>query len=161
MAKRKKDIDDPNQLSIFDYINNQKAAELVAAPKAGSLQIDIEMREVVSDILKGCPLSRYQVVAKMSELTGEDITKSMLDTWTAESKENHRFPAKYVPAFSMATNNSQLLVYLCRKAGLFVMPDTEALRAEIRHLEEDIEKKKREKKKRVVLLQEVEGRDGR
>jgi hypothetical protein len=41
------------------------------------------------------PLSRYQVAAKMSELLDVDITKTMLDSWTAESKEQHRFPALF------------------------------------------------------------------
>lgn len=161
MAKSKKRIDNPNQLSIFDYINEQKTKQASEKPRGGSLNIDIEERHLISDILKRSRWSRYEIAARMSEYTGEEITKSQLDSWTAESKQQWRFPSRYLPAFRHATDNTELIEFHCKKAGLFVVPDTDALRAEIKHLEEDIEKKKQEKKKRIVLLQEVEGRNGR
>ncbi|MDH3976449.1 MAG: hypothetical protein OEV42_19465 [Deltaproteobacteria bacterium] len=157
MANKKKRIDNPNQLTIFDMIQRAKEKAFTTPPRGGSLKIDIEQRHLVSDILKGCRWSRYEVAAKMSELTGDSITKEMLDSWTAESKQRHRFPAEYVPAFCAATENKELVEFLCRKIGVFVMPDTDALRAEIKRIEEDIKKKQKEKKKRETLLFEVEG----
>jgi len=40
--------------------------------------------------------------------------------------------------------------------GVFVLPGPEALRAEIRRLEEEIDKKQQEKKKRLIFLKEME-----
>lgn len=145
---------DINQLSIFDYL--KKVSEEANPLRFGSLNIDGELRELISDILKRCAYSRYQVASRMSELAGEEITKAMLDSWTAESKESHRFPAKYIHIFCVATDNFEALILLCRKAGMFVMPGPEALRAEIRRLEEDIERKRTERRKRVMLLGELE-----
>ena len=90
MAKMKKSID-TNQLS-FETLKFLQEREAVSKP-AGSMDIDRFFRESISESLKNCPLSRYQVAARMSELTGQEISKAMLDSWTAESKEGHRFPA--------------------------------------------------------------------
>lgn len=154
MTKLKNKID-TNQLSLFDVIktfNDQKPA----TKPAGSFDIDRQFREAVSLALKQCPLSRYDVVARMSELCGMDISKAMLDSWTADSKEQHRFPAIYLPAFCEVTGSSEPLKLLGSLTGVFVMPGPDALRAEIQRIEEEIGKKQAEKKKRLVFLKEME-----
>jgi hypothetical protein len=90
MAKMKQRID-INQASLFDLLKNYQEENHASRP-AGSFDIDRQFRELISQALKNCPLSRWQVAARMSELTGHEITKAMLDSWTAESKEAHRFP---------------------------------------------------------------------
>jgi hypothetical protein len=44
-----------------------------------------------------------------------------------------------------------------RLVGVFILPGPEALRAEIQRIEEDINKKQTEKRKRLVFLKEMEG----
>jgi len=155
MSKFKKRFSNDNQITIYDLLQNLQEDEKM--PTAGSFDIDRRFREAVSAVLKRCPLSRYQVAARMSELIGQDITKSMLDSWTAESKENHRFPAIFLPAFCEATGSSDPLKLLSSLVGVFMLPGPEALRAEIRRIEEEIMKKQQEKKKRLLFLQEIEG----
>lgn len=155
MAKVKKYLDS-NQLSLFETLKFLQEREAVSK-SAGSMDIDRFFREAISEALKNCPLSRYQVAARMSELTGQEITKAMLDSWTAESKEGHRFPAIFLPAFCEAVGCSEPLKILGRLVGVFVLPGPEALRAEIRRLEEEIGKKQQEKKKRLIFLKEMEG----
>jgi len=157
MSKLKKRLDNPNQITIFDVIQSLQNKERQSRP-AGSFDIDRQFRESISKALKKCPLSRYQVAARMSELIGCDITKSMLDSWTAESKENHRFPAIFLPAFCEATGQTEPLNILARPVKVFVLPSAEALRSEIHKLEEEIVSKKNEKKKRLMFLKEIEGR---
>lgn len=155
MAKLKQ-ILDPKQASLFDFLKNYQQESQTQRP-AGSFDIDRQFRDAISEALKRCPLSRYQVVARMSELTETDITKTMLDSWTAESKEGHRFPAIFLPAFCEATGCSEPLKLLGKLVGVFVMPGPEALRAEIQRIEEDINKKQNEKRKRLIFLKEMEG----
>lgn len=38
-----------------------------------------QVSELVSEILKGCELDRYEVAARMSRLSGDDVSKNMLD----------------------------------------------------------------------------------
>ncbi len=146
-----------NQQTIFDWI--KKAEELTSQSeilRAGSLDIDSELREAVSSDIKTCPLSRYQISARMSELTGQEITASMLYSWTAESKEKHRFPCQFLPAFVIATGGRRSFNVLSRRSGLFALPGPEALRAEIQKLDEQIKKFKSEKMKRHIFLKEIE-----
>ena len=88
-------------LPLIDLIEATKAAP----KKPGAYDVAAEIRGWASAALKGSPKSRYQVAAEMSELIGIEITKSMLDAWTAESKEGHRLPVEFVPAFCTVTNN--------------------------------------------------------
>lgn len=154
MAKSNQRLD--NQSSLFDLV---KTIQTDQHPRnnPGAFDLDRAFRESVSLALKNCPLSRWQVAARMSELSGCDITKSMLDSWTAESKEQHRFPAIYLPAFCEAVGSSSPMNLLARPVGVFVLPGPEALRAEIQRIEEDILKKQTEKRKRIMFLKEMEG----
>jgi len=159
MARVKKRIDpvSEKQLIIFDLL--QAAEQEQNSPKpAGSLALDTQFREALSDTLKNCQLSRYQVAARMSELTGTEITKSMLDSWTAESKENHRFPAIFLPEFYEATQDIRPWKTLSNSVKLHVMKPPDALRSEVAGIDEQIRKLQREKKKRQAYLAEIERR---
>ena len=81
----------------------------------------------------------------------------MLDSWTAESKEQHRFPAVFLPAFCEAVGSTELLRMLGQAVGAFVLPGPEALRAEIQRIEEEINRKQADKRRRLVFLKEMEG----
>jgi hypothetical protein len=155
MSKRRKIIDS-NQASLFDLLKSY-ADERPAEIPIGSLNDDIQFRAAISEALRRCPLSRYQVAARMSELKGVEITKSMLDSWTAESKEQHRFPATYLNAFCAAVGSTEPFEMLARPIGLFVLPGPEALRAEIQRIDEEIGRKQAEKRRRLMFLKEMEG----
>jgi hypothetical protein len=146
------------QLNIFEWF--KQAQDLIGqqtAPANGSLDIDSELRAAVSADIKACPFSRYQIAARMSELTGQEITESMLYSWTADSKDRHRFPCQFLPAFAIATGQRRTFEVLSRHSGLFALPGPEALRAEIQRLDEEIKTKQGEKQKRLFFLKEIEG----
>jgi len=153
MAKKKLFFD-IRQGSLFDIIKN---CQDMAEKPAGSFDVDRQFRESVNAALKACPLSIYQVAARMSELLGQEITASMIYSWTAESKNKHRFPAIFLSAFCEATGTSTPLAILGRPVDAFVLPGPEALRAEIRRIEEEINKKQTEKRRRMVFLKQMEG----
>ena len=153
-------------MPLFEWV--RKAQELTSQsyfrPK-GSLNIDSEFRSAISEDLRhakdeeGRELSRYQVAARMSDYLGQEITASMLNNWTAESHENHRFPAAWLPAFVHGTGGQRRAIeILSRHSGLFALPGPEALRAEIQRIDEEIKAKKEEKYKRILFLKEIENR---
>lgn len=159
----KRNLKSSTQETLFDYLKKVEAlSRQTTIPPVGSLDIDTELRAAISEDIKhakdstGRELSRYEVAAKMSELTGQDITKSMLDNYTAEAHEKHRFPCQFLPAFVIATGQRRAFETLSRRAGLFALPGPEALRAEIQRLEEEIKRKKAEKHKREIFLKEIE-----
>jgi hypothetical protein len=150
------------QLSIFDFI--RQAAEQTThstRPARGSLDMDKELRAALSDDLRhaksesGRELSRAEVAARMSDLTGEEITLSTLNNWTAPSHP-HSIPAKFIAACVRATGGRAAFEAMSRNAGLFALPGPEALRAEIQRYDEEMKKLKDEKSKRVMYLKEME-----
>jgi hypothetical protein len=162
MTNRKNKLS-PNP-TLFDWLRQVEELSQTTTPVHGSLDIDTELRNALSQDIKhaivpctGRELSRYDIAARMSELVGQEITKSQLDNWTAEAHDKHRFPAQYLPAFVIATGG-QRRVFEClsRHSGLFALPGPEALRAEIRRIDEVIKKHRAEKTKREIFLKEIE-----
>ncbi len=151
-------------MPLFEWV--RKAQELASQSSfrpRGSLNIDAELRSAVSEDLRhakdesGKELSRYQVAARMSDFMGQEITASTLNNMTAESHENHRFPAAWLPAFVHATGGQRrTMEVLSHHSGLFALPGPEALRAEIQRIDEEIKAKKEEKYKRMIFLKEIE-----
>lgn len=65
-------------------------------------------------------LSRERIVDRMNAALPDEprpMTKRQLDAWTASSKEEHRFPLEYLPAFCWATCTSEPLRVLARLLG--------------------------------------------
>ena len=162
MTKSKKKSS--TQETLFDYLKKVEAlSSQTSNPIKGSLDIDAELRAAISEDIKhaivsctGRELSRYEVAARMSDLVGHEITKYMLDNYSADSHEKHRFPCQYLPAFVIATGQRRAFETLSRRSGLFALPGPEALRAEIQRLDEQIKRHKAEKHKREIFLREIE-----
>jgi hypothetical protein len=155
----KKFLNSSKQPSLFEWVKKAQALSLQSSSiPQGSLDIDSEYRAAVSADIKACPLSRYQIAAQMSEVTGQEITESMLNNWTAESHDKHNMPCKFLPAFVVATGGRRAFECLSRRSGLFALPGPEALRAEIQRLDEGIKNLQDEKQKRRIFLKEVEAK---
>lgn len=121
------------------------------ATAAGSLDIDAELRHTLSAMLKACPLSRYDVAARVSELTGRNISKPMLDAYTAESREHHNFPLQYAAALEAVCDSYALTKLLAGKRGCSVLVGAEALLAELGR----VERQEQELKARKAALREL------
>jgi hypothetical protein len=137
MAKLKKKID-PGQLSLFDILANlQSKSTPPSGCRPASFNIDIQFREEISLGLKKSSFSRYQVAARMSELLGVEVSKAQLDSWTAESKENHRFPAAYLPAYCEATGDKEVLRIMAELLGCYVIESRDALLTQLGKIKEE------------------------
>ena len=104
-------------------------------PLPGALSVGLALRHLIAELLKGCPLSRIEIAARMSELIGEPVTKHQLDAWTADSREGWRFPLEYLPAFEVAVSTHGLTAWLADLRGCKVLVGKEALDAEVGKLE--------------------------
>lgn len=99
-------------------------------PVGGSLNFDAQVCASLTDALKACSKDRYQVAADMSRLLCRDVSKFMLDAYTAESRDAYNFPLNYVPAFEVATDSYALTQLLSRLRGCRVLIGEDALLAE-------------------------------
>lgn len=150
MSKNKKPID-INQISLFDVIKNIEEKRKDERTEAGSLNIKHRLKAILTQALKRNPLSRELIAGKMSELTGEDITKTTIDAWTASSKEKHRFPAEYVPAFIKAAGDREILKIMADMSGGYFIEGEDALLTELGR----IEKQKEEIAKKEKLIRQT------
>lgn len=160
MSKTRSKIDTANQLNldIFGLIRevSQRQAEASGRiEESGKYNIDIRLRELLSSALKRSPLSRYEVAGKMSELLGVEINKGQLDSWTAESKECHRFPFAYAAAFCMATGDRGILWIAAELCGGYFIEGEDAIRLELGKIEEQKQDLARREKVVREFLQEV------
>lgn len=149
MSKRK--YDNPNQLNLFERIQKEHACQ-EKQHQAGSLDVNSRFRAAISEAIKNCPLSRAQIAARMSDLTGCDISTAMINSWTAESKEAHRFPAIFLPAFFEATKATWPYRVLAQPVGLYIMESPDALRSEVAAIDDQIKKLQQERRKRKSFL---------
>lgn len=107
-------------------------------PLPASLDCDLTLRTLTSQAIRDCNLSREQIVEQMSVLAGHKITEQSLNCWTAESKDKHRFPAIYLPAFCAVTQDVRILQAVAQKLGLAVVgPEEQRLIALGRVVEEE------------------------
>jgi len=142
-------------MSLLDLL--QRSSELRETPSSeGSHNVQPRLSHSMSNAIRACSLGRFEIAGRMSHLVGQEITKAMLDSWTAESKEQHRPPAEFLPAFCVVTGSREPLQILTDAAGLFCLPGPDALRAEVQKLREDEQRITRERRKRELFLKEME-----
>ncbi len=157
MAKKYKKIDGaPVQMSLFDLLTKAQEKLRDEPSCEGVANVRERLRLALCAAIKQCPLSRWEIAGKMSHLLGQEISKYQLDAWTAESKDGHRLPGEYLPAFCMVTTDNGPLRVLAETAGLFALPGPDALRSEIKRLEEEAKKINQERRKRELFLREME-----
>jgi hypothetical protein len=157
----KKASDTTKQLTIFDLLKSQteQAAKQV---HAGSLNFRPELCAAMSEDIRhahdenGRLISRFDVVARMSNLLNYEVQKSTLDNWTAVSHDGRVPDAIELAAFVRATNQRRAIECVSRHAGIFALPGPDALRAEIQRREEIVERERKEISRSKVLLKEVE-----
>lgn len=106
---------------------------VVATP--ASMDYDKEIRHLLPSALKQISKTRYEVCARMSELIGHEITISMLNSWTAESREAWRFPMAYATPFEIACDTFCLTEFQARQRGCKVYAGDEVRQAEIGRIE--------------------------
>lgn len=122
----------------------------------GELAMGTQLRSLISTLLKDSPLSRYEIAAHMSELTGEEISKHQLDSWTAESRSGWRFPLEYLPALEVALESHALTQWVGTVRGCKVLVGREAIDAEMGKIKkQQMELARREKALKKLLEGEL------
>jgi len=97
--------------------NNPDQLSFVVEINPGSLAIQGELKGTLSRMFRKCGLSRYQIAAQISELVGYEVTKSMLDNYTAESHEDVRIPADIILATTKVCRDYSAIRQICGYAG--------------------------------------------
>lgn len=72
-------------------------------------------------------------------MLGDDISKNMLDAYTAESRETHQISVVRLVAMILATRDYDLLAMVAEKVGCRLLVGEEAIAAEVGFIDQEIE----------------------
>jgi hypothetical protein len=105
-----------------------------AASVPGSMDFRSAVSGLCGEILRGH--DRHQVAADASRLTGKDVSKYMLDGYTAESRDDFNLPAYLIPAIETVCASHALTQWLAGIRGGRLLIGREALEAEVGRIEQ-------------------------
>lgn len=134
---------DDKTLDIFEI-----PQPVTAMPGHGNYSVQVS--ELVSDLLKSTDLDRYEVAARMSRLSGDDVSKNILDAWSSPARLDHNLPLYRAALLEEVCASHLLTDWLVRLRGGRVAYGREALDAELGRLERlaaDASRKARELKR--------------
>lgn len=111
-----------------------------APPVPASMDFRPQLSVLVGDMLAAAQASapdvdRFVIAGRASRLAGKEISKAMLDGYTAESRETFNLPLWCVPALETACNSTVLTEWLAGVRGGRLVLGPAALDEEIGRLE--------------------------
>lgn len=145
------------QMSFYDLLK-KVSEERRGEAKAGTFNVDARVRAMLSEALKGCPLSRPVVAAKMGELLGREISKSQLDSWTAESKDGNKIHFDAAIAFCEVTNSLEPLQIAAEMLRCYLIKGKDALLAELGRMAQQEDELSKNKKLIKMKLGQMENK---
>jgi len=109
----------------------------------GGLDLSLIFRDSLSKALRKSPDSRWQIVAKISELTNHSISKDMLDKYTS-SNLDYGFRAEDLTAFCAVTGSIDPFRVLLEPLGCDVLTPGEHDWIKLAKLEKENTQQQRE-----------------
>lgn len=121
-------------------VKDDKTLDIFAVPQPvlsipGHGNYAAQVSELVSDLLKGSELDRYEIAARMSRLSGDDVSKHMLDAWSSPARTEHNLPLYRAPILEEVCASHALTDFLVALRGGRVAYGREALDTELGRLE--------------------------
>lgn len=95
-------------------------------PDPGSMNDEGLVRGIVTGCIRKSSKSREQISEEMSRLTGSTVTVRMLNSYTSEAAEQHRWPSQYTRAFCHVVEDWSLLRCIVERAGFHMITHAEA-----------------------------------
>lgn len=113
-----------------------------AAAVAGSMDYRTQVAVILTDMLavakaRDPELERSMIAAKVSRLTGKEVSKGMLDGYTAESREAFNLPLYLVPAIETVCDSTALSSWLASVRGGRLILGPEAIDAAIGRIQHE------------------------
>lgn len=106
-----------------------------AAPVPASMDYRATLAHLIADMLRESGHDRYALAAMTSRLVGKEVSKYMLDAYTAESREEFNLPAYLIPALETACESHAISNWLAGVRGARLMVGRDAVTAEIGRIE--------------------------
>jgi len=109
----------------------------------GSMDFRTQVKVLVNEMMDGAKirdpdLDRPMIAAKLARLTGKDVSKAMLDGYTAESRDAFNVPAYLIPALETVCDSTLYSSWLAHLRGGRLVLGPEAIDAEIGRIQSDL-----------------------
>ena len=140
-----------NQESLFAILDE------VVLPEPTDLNMSRKVKETLSAVLKSTPCKRWEIAGRMGEYMGIEITESQLNSWSAESKEGHRFPLEYLPAFCYATSDYTLAEVIVKGCDCRLIKSEEAILLELARIDDEARQREVRREKLLDCLNYMRG----
>lgn len=105
------------------------------APVPGSMDYRTVVAHLVSKMIAESGLDRFEVAARVSRLVAKDVSKYMLDGYTAESRDEFNAPAYLVPVIELVCDSHVFSNWLAGIRGGRLLVGRDALAAELGRIE--------------------------
>jgi hypothetical protein len=116
-----------------------------------------QIAHLMSSSIRQCGLDRYKIAAGMSALLGEDVSKLMLDAYTAESRDDQNIPAHRLFAFIVVTESFDAFDHVLKQIGCRLLVGEDVRLAALAKLEAN---KKSLERRIKSLKQQIRGDRG-
>lgn len=119
---------------------DHQSGDLFAAPRpaveiAGAFDYRAVIAHLLADMFAASGLDRYAIAANASRLAGKDVSKTMLDAYTSEAREEHNAPAWLIPALEASCSSRAYTEWLAAQRGGRVLWGNETLHHDLSRLE--------------------------
>jgi hypothetical protein len=94
-------------------------------PMPGSMSDATLVRSLIAEVIRKSSKSRAQIAEEMSYLVGREITERMLNGFTADSRDDYRWPGELDRAFCFVTGDDRLLRCRVELSGYVVITNDE------------------------------------
>ena len=146
MARRSKDT---QTLDLFEVPRP-------AAPHPASMDYRATVASLTAQMLKDAEGDRYAVAGVMSRLTGKEVSKAMLDSYTSEAREAWNLPFWIAPALEQACGSHELTNWLADIRGGRLLLGKENLAAQLGRMIKAKEETEQQIKRLKKLMGELE-----
>lgn len=106
-----------------------------AAPAPASMDFRATVAQLLAQMFAESGLDRWEIAARASRLAGKEISKYMLDSYTAESRDACNAPAWSIPVFETVCNSTLVSNWLASLRGGRLFVGRDALTAELGRIE--------------------------
>lgn len=111
------------------------SAPLPAPEMPGAFDYRSVIAHLLADMFAASGLDRYAIAAQASRLAGKDVSKTMLDAYTSEAREEFNAPAWLMPALEAACSSRAYTEWLATQRGGRVLWGEETLHHDLSRLE--------------------------
>ncbi|WP_325436896.1 hypothetical protein [Pseudomonas nitroreducens] len=139
---------------------DDRTFELFAVPQAaavipGQCNYGHQVSGLIGEILKATDLDRHEIAARMSRMSGDDVSKNMLDAWASTARVDHNLPLYRVPLLESVCESHVLTDWLVDMRGGRATYGKDALLAELGRVVRKREEATRQERELKKLMGEL------